>query len=91
MVNLRNFTISDDLFSGFSWVVDLDECENLKNIIDTVSNALLNFLQTVSMVILVEKMKEKEFHIHDYTFEDILLNSSNQEYYICSHCEKNIN
>ena len=33
MVNLRTFTISDYIFSGFTVPVDLDECNNLEDIV----------------------------------------------------------
>ena len=84
MVNNRIFTISDNLFSGFTIMVDLDECESCQDIVNMVQVALQHHLG--EMDILVNKLNGKNFHIHTHTFEDILLSKSDTKFYVCCHC-----
>jgi hypothetical protein len=86
MVNFRTFYISDDLFSGFTRPVDLDQVENIEEIIKIVVDELINVFNKNNFDLLVITVKNRDFHIHDYSFEDILLSKSNAEFYICSHC-----
>ena len=86
MVNVRKFTISDDHFSGFSQMIDLDEFDSLNEICSTVYGSIFKLLTRYNFIILLEKLKEKNFHIHDYTFESLLMSNSNKEFFICSHC-----
>ena len=41
---------------------------------------------TIPLKILSQKLKEIDFHIHDYGFGDILLSESDTIFFICSHC-----
>ena len=84
MVNLRSFTISDELFSGFVVMVDLDIVDNLRDVVATVYSALLAALG--NMDILTAKLKTRNFHIHDRTFESILMSDPRALFYVCSHC-----
>ena len=83
MVNLRSFTISDELFSGFAVMVDLDLVDDLAGIVNTVYNALLTTLG--NMNILTAKLKTRNLHIHDLTFDQILMSDSRALFYVCSH------
>jgi hypothetical protein len=84
MVNLRSFTISDELFSGFEVMVDLDLVDDLTGVVNTVYNALLTTIG--NMDILAAKLKTRNFHIHDRTFESILMSDPRALFYVCSHC-----
>lgn len=86
MVNNRTFQISDELFSGYSIQIDLDEIDNMKQIIDRIVNSLRNILKKNKLEILEIKLNKKNFHIHDVTFEQILLSQPNEVFWICSHC-----
>ena len=86
MVNYRKFIISDDQFSGFSMVVDLDEVESLDDICSKMFDFIFKLLTKYNFIILLEKLNEKNFHIHDYTFESMLMSDSEKEFFICSHC-----
>ena len=85
MVNFRKFTISDDLFSGFTRPVDLDIVENIEQIIKIVVGDLKTVFNNNNFDILRETVEKRNFHIHDYSFEDMLLSSHNTTFYICSH------
>jgi hypothetical protein len=86
MVNFRQFTISDDLFSGFTRPVDLDSVENIEEIIAIVVDELKNVFKNNNFDILRETVEKRNFHAHDYSFEDMLLSEPNATFYICSHC-----
>ena len=84
MVNLRTFIISDELFSGFESIIDLDEVDSIEEIISIVVNKLSILLKNAKLQILFNKVSKTNFHIHDFSFTDILLNEN--IYYICNHC-----
>lgn len=88
MVNLRKFCISDKLFSGFEIMIDLDNFENLDNIIKEVLKNAIDVLEEKKFYNLVRLLKDKanKFHVHDYTFPEILMSRTNDIFYICSHC-----
>ena len=69
--------------------VDLDECESLEDIIRIAINNLSNLLGRNNLKVLQEKLQELHYHIHDYSFVDILMSqptySDEPQFYICSH------
>ena len=88
MVNLRTFIISDELFSGFECAVDLDEVDTIEEIIAIVINKLSILFKNVKLEILSDKISKTNFHIHDFSFTEILLNDD--IYYICNHCNEDV-
>jgi hypothetical protein len=86
MVNVHTFILSDDLFSGFTCQIDLDYMENIKDIIDNMLEQLNGLLMQYNMHVLKEKLNDKNLHIHDHSFEEILISKANTIFYICSHC-----
>jgi hypothetical protein len=59
MVNFRQFTISDDLFSGFTRPVDLDSVENIEEIIAIVVDELKNVFKNNNFDILRETVEKR--------------------------------
>ena len=88
MPNNKTFQISDKLFWGYKIEVDLDYCENLDSIIKIITDELDNLLKINNLEFLQIKLKETKFHIHDLSFEDILLNQTDKIFYICGGCSK---
>ena len=86
MVNKRIFSVSDELFSYYRTEVDIDEVNNLNDIIEKVLYNLRKTLNDNHLEQLEKKLLEKNFHIHGYTFEDVLLSEPDQIYYICGNC-----
>ena len=86
MVNNRKFIVSDELFSGFSQIIDLDEIDTIEEIIKIVYSTLHELFKKNNLDILLNTLKTKKFHIHDYTLENVLLSDSNDVFYICCHC-----
>ncbi len=86
MVNNRIFSVSDDLFSYYRTEIDIDEVDNLNEIIEKVLYNLRKTLTDNHLEQLEKKLLEKNFHIHGYTFGDVLLSEPDQIFYICGHC-----
>ena len=84
------FQISDPIWWGYNIEIDLDSFHNSENIIEYVLdnlNVSLTSLNLIFQAEFLEKVK-KEFHIHDYSFEDILTLSEKEIVYICRHPKK---
>lgn len=86
MVNFRKFCISGGNFSGFETFVDLDKTENLQDIIYCVTDNLKAGLYNINLHTLNNIVDPTIYHIHDFTFENILMSESNNTFYICNHC-----
>ena len=84
--NIRTFIASCEFFSGFTQQIDLNYCNNLQDIIDTFKTSLTNVLSIYNFEQLVIKVNNCKFHIHDNTFENILLSDKETKFYICNHC-----
>jgi len=94
MSNKRQFQFSCDLFWGYKINIDLDDCESIDDIIRIAIDNLSNFLNRNNLKVLQEKLQELHYHIHDYSFVDILMSqptySDESQFYICSHIDNNI-
>ena len=96
IMNVRTFTISAPLFWGYKCKINLDKVESNEQICNLVINNLKKDLQEKNLIVLIEILEEKQsdllkekykfnFHIHELSFEDILLSSPNDDLYVCSH------
>ena len=85
MVNFRNFAISDQTFSHFTTKVDIDEVENIDDVIKIIVNNLMNILKKHNFTNLMNILQNNKYHIHDYSFEDVLLSDNKKIYYICNN------
>jgi hypothetical protein len=89
MNNLRTFQISSELFWGYRMVLDITHFDNIKSIIEYVKSDIRTFLLSRNLQLLVEKLDECKFHIHEpcETFEKVINNSTSYDViYICDHC-----
>ena len=84
--NVRQFVASSELFSGYEVMIDLNECNSIDDIVNTFYDNLYNCLTLHKFSILLEEVKECKFHIHSYTFEDILTSAEDNVFYVCDHC-----
>ena len=85
MVNMRAFCFSHPLFWGFKRYIDLDEVDSKEEIITQMSNYLITFLKDENLEVLLEKFKTDGLHIHNHSFENILLSQPEEVFYICDH------
>ena len=83
------FIISDDLFWGYQFEMDIETFNNYNNPFEQVilyfKNSLAQKLENLGLINLVEKLQEEEFHIHNVTEEEV---RNNNIVYICSHCSQ---
>jgi len=79
--------ISDPIWWGYNIDLDLQDYHNIEGIIKHVLDNLeatlvsLNLLPQKEFLVKVKK----DFHIHNLSFEDILLTKENDIVYICRH------
>ena len=84
---ILKFQISDPVWWGYNLDVELENFFNLQDIIDYVIdnlNATLRSLNLLPQAEFLEKVR-KDFHIHNYNFENILTLEKDEIVYICRH------
>lgn len=72
------FQISDDLFWGFQCTVDTDLFASHEEICTYIVKQLKIELVRLHLVVLLEKLEEKNFHIHHIDKDDNVT-------YVCTH------
>ena len=82
----RTFIVSSDLFSDFQTDISLYNIETLDDIITILKKKLIDLFLENKLTQLAEIVKNKNFHIHSYTIEEILVSSPESYFYICDHC-----
>ena len=86
--NNKIFIYSSDLFNGYKLTIDLNKCDNIKDILKIFKDDLLILLMKNNLDILVQELNNRNLHIHTHTFEDILISDRETQYYICDKCDK---
>lgn len=86
--NNKIFICSSDLFNGYKLTIDLNECDNIKDILKIFKDDLLILLIKNNLDILVQELNNRNLHIHTHTFEDILISDRETQYYICDKCDE---
>ena len=83
----RTFIASSELYSGFRVNIDIRYINTLDDIVKIFLDELKLVLKQNNFEVLLEKVVDKEFHIHSYTLEDILTSNPDHIFYICNHCK----
>lgn len=80
--------MSHEVFQGFQQEVNVEQFNSKKGIIGEVVAELARVLKSNNLVILEERLKkEKEsYHIHGFSFENIVDSNNVEIFWICSHC-----
>jgi len=84
--NSRKFIVSSELFGGYEVMININHCDSLDDIVNTFYDDLYNCLVQHKFEYLINKVKLCRFHIHNFTFEDIILSEERTNFYICDHC-----
>ena len=89
MVNKKIFQFSCD-YVGFKVEIDLNDCDNLHDVVKLWLLFVYNsFLDSNNLFVLKEKIKNINYHVHDYTFEELLVleynNNEKLHGFICGH------
>jgi hypothetical protein len=89
MVNEKVFQFSCDILWGYRTEIDLDDCDTLDDIVVLAVASLSSFLEAHNLLVLQEKIQQINYHIHDYTIEQLKQQQSNAHDnvhgYICGH------
>jgi len=75
---------SSNLFGGFEITIDIHHYSNLDEIITEWKKQLMTVLKENNFHNLIQSFEKSNFHFHDITFEDVLI--QNTIVYICDHC-----
>lgn len=81
----RKFIASSEIFSDFSIEISLYNIESIDDIINIFVSELKECLEKNNFTNLVKILKEKKFHIHEHTIENILVSKYTDIFYICDH------
>ena len=81
----RTFIASSETFSGFRVNIPLTDVGTIDDIITIFKNELHMVLKKNNFEILLEKLNICNFHIHEFTIEDILTSKQEDIFYICDH------
>ena len=83
------FKISDRDFRDFEMKYDLDYYDSKQEICNQAKRTLITYCEMNKLETLLEKVKLKNFHIHDYSFIDLLLMEIKDDtvIWICSGCQ----
>ena len=82
----RTFIASSELYSGFRVNIDIRYINTLDDIVKIFLDEMKLVLKQNNFEVLLEKIVDKEFHIHSYTLEDILTSNPDHIFYVCNHC-----
>ena len=82
----RTFIASSELYSGFRVNIDIRYVNTLDDIVKIFLDEMKLVLKQNNFEVLLEKIVDKEFHIHSYTLEDILTSNPDHIFYVCNHC-----
>lgn len=81
---IKTFVISDELFYGFSVMLDPSLFDSIKSVIQHVKDKLKAVFTLHNLELLCRRVDELDLHIHDVKFiSDI---QHHEIIYICSHC-----
>ena len=79
----RKFIASSDLFSNFQIDISLYNVTTIEDIIKIFVNSLKEVLEQNNLTMLIEILKKRNFHIHNYTIEEILVSNYDSIFYVC--------
>ena len=83
MNNNKKFIISSELFNGFNIDIDVNFHDSIETILDYTKKIILEILKKNNFENLIDILNKSKLHIHNFTFEDILISKRNTIYYIC--------
>uniref|UniRef100_A0A6C0C7H8 Uncharacterized protein n=1 Tax=viral metagenome TaxID=1070528 RepID=A0A6C0C7H8_9ZZZZ len=82
----RTFEASSDLFSGFRVDINITKIDTLDDIVIKFVDKLKRVLELNNFIVLLEELNRKQYHIHNYTLENILTSDNEDIFYVCDHC-----
>lgn len=81
----RTFIASSKLFSGFKIPINITQVDNIDDIVRIFVKGLSKVLKDNNFENLLDELKKTKFHIHTTSFEEILVSSLNDTFYVCDH------
>ena len=81
----RLFVASSDIFSDFEVSISLYNISTIDDIIKIFKNELIRVLQDNKLSILIQRLENINFHIHNFSIEEILTSEEGEIFYIWDH------
>ena len=81
----RTFIASSKLFSGFKIPINITQVDNIDDIVRIFVKGLSKVLKDNNFENLLDELKKTKYHIHTTSFEEILVSSLNDTFYVCEH------
>ena len=82
---IKTIYISNEYFQGFNKIINTSQFTSFKELSAYMKEQLIAYLQLGNLQLLVEKAKEMEFHTHEFTFYNELINSKVDNIFLCHH------
>ena len=88
MANTRKFMISSDVWGGFSIFVDINQHNDINGIVNKIKTQLKHILETHNLTEQLHTFQHRhnKFHIHNFTYDDIVNSASDTIFWVCDHC-----
>ena len=77
--------ISNEYFQGFNKTINTSQFTSFKELSAYMKEQLIAYLQLGNLQLLVEKAKIMEFHTHELTFYNELIDSKTDNIFLCHH------
>lgn len=85
-MDTRKVIFSSDIFHGYTVTIDISQYSSLVEVVDICVADIYQTLLDYNFEILLEKMQEKNFHIHNFSnIEEIRRSRADLPIYICDH------
>lgn len=81
----RKFIASSDIFSNFEVDISLYNITTIEDIIKIFVFSLKEVLEKNNLTMLLKILEKRNFHIHNYSIEEILVSNYDSIFYICDH------
>lgn len=82
---IKTIIISHRLFSGFRVLLDLDNYDCVKDVIDFVINQLSAQFCILNLITLKKYVESGKWHFHGVRFISELKSDSRNTIYLCAH------
>ena len=82
---IRTFKIYDNLFQNYTYSFPITKKNTVEDIINIVKNNLIQVLSQLNLIVLVDIVKDLDFHIYNLT--SCIYENPNVVVWICS-CKK---
>jgi hypothetical protein len=88
MSNTRKFMISSDIWGGYTIFININQYRTIQEIVNHFKEQLKDMITTHNLTEQLHDFQHRhnKFHIHNFTYNDILNSASDTIFFVCDHC-----